>query len=140
MAYTIDWYVDRRVLEIAISGQISIDEFEQLHQDSFALVEQSSYKVHAIADLSQFDAIPANLKMLTSASNHEKNHNQGMTILVMPKVQSVIRFLITIIMQTLRLEYRICETVEEAIEVLKRVDPDLRQTMEDTPTITDNAS
>lgn len=129
MAYQIDWYINQRVLEISISGQVSIDEFEQLHLDSFALVEKSPYKVHAIADMSHFDAMPTNLKMLTSASSHEKNHNQGMTILVMPKVQSVIRFLMTVVMQTLKLEYRICETREDAIDVLQRIDADLKNEM-----------
>lgn len=140
MAYQIAWYIDQRVLEISINGQVSIDEFEQLHLDSFALVEKSPYKVHAIADMSQFDAMPTNLKMLTSASSQEKNHNQGMTILVMPKVQSVIRFLMTVVMQTLKLEYRICETREEAIDVLKRIDADLNNTMQNTVVVDGEAS
>ena len=125
MPYNISWYIKERVILIQINGKIAIDEFEQLHNESFDYVMQSQFKVHAIADLSQFEAIPTNLRMLSSATSKEKNHNQGMTVLVMPKMPSIIRFLASIIMQTLRLEYRVCETTDEAINILQRVDTEL---------------
>lgn len=125
MPYNISWYIEKRVILIEINGRIDLEEFEKLHNESFDYVMQSQFKVHAIADLSQFEAIPTNLRMLSSATSQEKNHNQGMTVLVMPKMPGVIRFIASIVMQTLRLEYRMCETVDEAINILKRVDTDL---------------
>jgi len=134
MPYQISWYVEQRVLRINIIGKIDIDEFERLHTESFSFVETSSNKVHAIVDLSQFEALPTNLRMLTSATSEEKSHNQGMTILVMPNMNGVLRFLCSVVMQTLRLEYRVCETNEQAVEILNRVDPNLRElSFIDTP-------
>jgi hypothetical protein len=125
MPYKISWYIEERVILIQINGKIAIDEFEQLHTESFDYVMQSQFKVHAIADLSQFEAIPTNLRMLSSATSKENNSNQGMTVLVMPKMPSIVRFIVSVVMQTLRLEYRVCETVDEAINILQRVDTEL---------------
>ncbi len=126
MPYEISWYVEHRVIFIKISGDIDLEEFEQLHADSFAMVENSHHKVHAIADLSEFNAAPTNLRALSAASNPEKNHNQGLTVLVAPKIAGIFTFLFSVILQTLKLEYRISETVEDAVTILKKVDVDLR--------------
>lgn len=125
MPYNMSWYVDKRVILIEIIGKIQLEEFEQLHNEAFEYVEQSPYKVHAIADMSQFEAIPTNVKLLSSASSKEKSHKQGMTVLVMPKMPGIIRFIASIILQTLRLEYRMCQTTEEAISILRNVDADI---------------
>lgn len=126
MPYQISWYIEQHVMLIEVTGTMDIEEFERLHTESFAYVTNSPFKTHAIVDLSQFAAIPTNLKMLTSATNKEKTDKQGMTVLVMPGMPSMIRFLVSIIMQTMRLEYRICETIDEAMDVLRRVDVSLR--------------
>jgi hypothetical protein len=125
MAYNISWYIENRVMLIEIVGRVDIDEFERLHNEAFDYVAKSPYKVHAIADLAQFDGIPTNFKILAAATNKEKTANQGMTILVMPKLARVIRFVASLIMQTLRLEYRMCETVDEALQILQNVDMSL---------------
>ncbi|MEL6148049.1 MAG: hypothetical protein AAFU54_12085 [Chloroflexota bacterium] len=125
MPYNISWHIQDRVMLIEISGNISVQEFEQLHRDSFEYVGQSSYKVHAIADVSDFSAAPANVRMLVSATNEEKDDRQGMTVLVAPNLPKIFGFLASVILQSLRLEYRICDTREEAIEILRRIDTDL---------------
>lgn len=122
MPYQISWYMEQHIMLIKVTGAMDIEEFTQLHTESFAYVTHSPFKTHAIVDLSQFSTIPSNLRMLTSASNSEKVDNQGMTVMVMPGMPSMIRFLVSIIMQTMRLEYRVCETIDEAVDILRRVD------------------
>ena len=122
MTYEISWYIPNRVMLIKVSGNIDLEEFECLHNEAFEYVSQSHFKVHAIADLSEFKAIPTNIRLLFSASNTEKDHKQGMTVLVQPKMPAMIRFVASLIMQTLRLEYRVCETMEDAMKILHRVD------------------
>jgi len=129
MPYEITWYIEERVLNMSISGNIELEEFERMHKESFALVEKSPYTVHAIVDLSEFDAAPTNLRMMSSASNSNKSDKQGMTVMVMPKIHGMFRFVTSVIMQTLRLEYRICQTQDDAIEILRRIDNDLRDLM-----------
>lgn len=125
MPYKLTWYVVNHVILIEITGHIDLTEFEQLHNEAFEYVANSQHKVHAIADLSQFEAVPTNLRMLSSATNKEKTHKQGMTVLVMPKMPGMIRFIVSLIMQTLRLEYRICESIDEAMSILERIDINL---------------
>ena len=125
MPYNISWHIENRVMLIEIIGTIALDEFEQLHNEAFACVTQSPHKVHAIADVSQFAASSTNLRLLMSNSNKDKDDGQGMTILVAPKIPKMLHFTASIVLQTLRLEYRICQTVDEAMGILRRIDMDI---------------
>jgi hypothetical protein len=122
MSYTISWFIEKRVMLIELSGRVELEEFERLHNEAFAYVAESPYRVHAIADLSRFEGMPTNFKMLTSATNKEKTANQGMTVLVMPKLARIIRFVGSLVMQTLHLEYRICETIDDAVQIIQHID------------------
>lgn len=122
MPYSMSWFIEKRVMLIEVSGRIDLEEFERLHKDAFAYVAESPYRVHAIADLSRFEGMPTNFRMLAAATNKEKTANQGMTVLVMPKLVRVVRFVCSLIMQTLHLEYRMCETIDEAVQIIQNVD------------------
>jgi len=126
MPYNISWSIEQRIMLIEVSGNITLEEFKQMHDESFTYLVQSPHKVHAIADLNQFEAIPTNIRMLFSATNKEKHPNQGMTVLVMPKMSGIIRFVASLIMQTLRLEYRVCENIDDALKILQRIDVDVK--------------
>ncbi len=125
MPYTISWYIEHRVILIEVSGPVSLDEFERLHSESFEYVAASSHKVHAIADISTFTAVPNNLKMLMSSAHKDKNDRQGMTVLVAPTMPRILYFLVSVLLQSLRLEYRMADTVDEAMEILRRIDAEI---------------
>ncbi len=125
MPYNIAWYIENRVMLIEVKGTIALAEFEQLHQEAFAYVAQSPHKVHAIADVSQFTATSTNLRLLTAATNKEQDDKQGMTILVAPNMPHMLHFMASIVLQTLRLEYRVCHTMAQALTILSRIDADL---------------
>lgn len=125
MPYTIDWYIDQRVLLITVDGSLELEDFHQLHDEAFSYVKASDDIVHAIADLTNFEAIPTNISALFSSSNQEKTQQQGMTVLIMPGLNGVIRFAIGLVLQGLHLEYRIAESKEQAMTILERVDTTL---------------
>lgn len=125
MPYTVSWYIENRVLLITISGRVTLEDLQALHNDSYQHVLQSSNRVHAIADLSAFEGIPTKLSGLSSVVNKEKHPNQGMTVLVLPNLNVIFRFVGGLILQTLRLEYRVCQTMDEAVDILQRVDTDI---------------
>jgi hypothetical protein len=125
MTYRISWHTPNHILYIEIIGRIAVAEFEQLHQETFAYVAASPHKVHAIADISQFETYPNNLRLLSAAAHKDQDDNQGMTVLVTPYMPRLLYFFVSVILQKLQLEYRLCQTVEEALEILRRSDPQL---------------
>jgi hypothetical protein len=120
MPYKISWY-DKRTLLIELIGEISSDDFMAMTNESFALVEAASERIDAIVDQSQAKSLPLSINTLAKNIPRNKHGNQGMSILLIPKMNSIGRFAASTLLQILGLEYRIAQSMEEADAILRKI-------------------
>jgi hypothetical protein len=120
MPYKISWY-DNRTLLIELIGVISADDFLAVTNESFALVEAASERIHGIVDQSQALSLPLSINSLARYIPRNKHPNQGMSILVIPKLNPIGRFAASTLLQILGLEYRIAQNMEEAEAILQKI-------------------
>jgi hypothetical protein len=120
MPYKISWY-DKRTLLVELIGEISSDDFIRMTNESFALVEAANERIDAIVDQSQAQSLPLNINTLSKSIPRNKNANQGMSILVIPKMNPIGRFAASTLLQILGLEYRIAQSMEEAEAILQKI-------------------
>ncbi|PJF21133.1 MAG: hypothetical protein CUN56_12645 [Phototrophicales bacterium] len=125
MPYDLSWYIEKRVMMIYLTGHITTEELYEMTDETRVLLEQGEGKVHALVDYSQAESIPRSLSTLVNEIKREKDPKQGITILIMPKTNKMMQFVANIMMQVIGLEFRQVQTMDEALNTLRRVDPTL---------------
>jgi hypothetical protein len=120
MPYKISWY-NKRTMLVELLGEISSEEFAAMTNASFALVEAANERIDAIVDQSQAQSLPLNINTLARNIPRNKHGNQGMTILLIPKLHQLGRFVGSTLLQILGLEYRIAQSMEEADAILQKL-------------------
>lgn len=119
MPYQISWHNPNTML-IELSGDVSPEDFLNITSESFALVEAANEKIDAIIDQSQAKTLPLNLRVLVDSVPRNRHPNQGMTVMLIPKMNQLGRFAASTLLQILGLEYRIAQTMEEAEAILQK--------------------
>jgi len=120
MPYKISWY-NKRTMLVELLGEISSEEFLTMTNESFELVQAATERIDAIVDQSQAEALPRSINTLVKSIPRNKHANQGMTILLIPKMNQLGRFAASTLLQILGLEYRIAQSMEEADAILQKL-------------------
>ena len=88
MPYKISWHSSTTML-VELLGDISPDDVKMMTNESFALVETASERIDAIVDQSQATSLPLSLKTLLNSIPRNHSPLQGMTILLIPKMNQM---------------------------------------------------
>jgi hypothetical protein len=119
MPYQISWH-NPTTMFIELTGELSEDEILAMTNESFALVEAATEKIDAIIDQSQLISMPRSLNALFKSIPRNRNPHQGITILLIPKMNQLGRFAASTMLQILGLDYRIVQTIEEAENLIQK--------------------
>jgi hypothetical protein len=106
---------------IQVIGIVTHEELTAITNESFVLVEQTENRVHAIVDQSALESMPKSLKSLSDSFPRNSRANQGITVLVIPDMNRFGKFIGSVLMQLVGLEYRIVNTMEEAEFLLQSI-------------------
>src|SRR5688500_4376200 len=118
MPYQISWH-NPSTMFIALVGELKEDEILAMTNESFLLVEAATEKIDAIIDQSQLISMPRSLNALFKSIPRNRHSNQGITILLIPKMNQLGRFAASTMLQVLGLDYRIVQNLEEAEKLLQ---------------------
>ena len=124
MPYDISWLVEDRVMMIHLMGDLTIEALSTMTDESFELVRNSAYKVHAIVDHSAVTSMPNLIRLITDVPRN-RHKNQGITINIMPDMKSLNKFMTTSLMQVIGLEQRFATDLDEAKRIIQKIDPDM---------------
>ena len=119
--YTISWHRENRVLYMKLEGQVAADELIKMEVEAFEIIKNATGVIHAIVDM----RLIANASSLNSAFANMKrsNHpNQGISVIVLPSINRIAKFITSTMMQVLHLQFRLCESMEEAEAIIEKVD------------------
>ncbi|MEO0563089.1 MAG: hypothetical protein AAF125_13355 [Chloroflexota bacterium] len=133
MPHTIEWQIPDRLLLIQVYGHMTTDEPELITDTAFAMVTTAKHTVHAIVDLKHLEHFPMSLNLITTKRTQNRHPNQGLTLLVHPNINPVLRYVMETIFRAGRWEYAIVRSVDEAMALLNKRDKHI-------PTVDEGAS
>jgi hypothetical protein len=105
---------------VELIGDLSEAEILSMTNESFLLVEAATETIHAIIDQSKLISMPRSLNALFKSIPRNRHPNQGITIMVIPKMNHLGRFAGSTLLQILGLDYRIVQSFEEAEKLLEK--------------------
>lgn len=123
MPYEIAWYTEQRVMSIRLYGSVTLDDMERMTQESIDYVTNGSGPVHAIVSQYDVESMPHNLPALLKSMKPRRQPNSGFTVVVTKN--PVTRFLGSALFQAVGLEMRTAATFEDALAILRNIDPTL---------------
>jgi hypothetical protein len=123
MPYKMTWLIDRRVLHIVIEGELSGDTIRELVAQSRKMTDEGIKPVHAIADTTHAHSIPKHIPMILKEYGGVSPQDTGFTVII--ATSPVTRFLAQALLRLLRLEIRFGADIDDALNILHRVDSTL---------------
>ena len=123
MPYENGWYIERRVIFQRIYGDVTLADLEKNLHETNELLEAGISPIHVMCDVREISKFPMNINQLKDLYQMAPNPNAGFTILL--SSSSVLRFFLSIIVQIVKTDYKMVNTDEEALELLRRIDPTL---------------
>lgn len=120
MPYKITWHTENHIMLVELIGKVTEDELTAITNESFEMVQQSNNRVHAIVDQSTVESMPKSLQALSNSMPRNRSENQGITVLIVPKMNRFGRFVSSMTLQLIGLEYRIVESIQEAEALLQK--------------------
>lgn len=123
MPYAMDWVIDKRVMRIVIAGELDSEMIHTMVEDSRRMTNEGISPIHAIADATRAESIPKYINQIIKEFKDIQPEDSGFTIIIANN--SVTRFFAQMLLRVLRLEVRFAIDMEEALNILRRVDTTL---------------
>lgn len=123
MPYAMDWIIDKRVMQIVIAGELDSEMIHAMVEDSRRMTDEGNSPIHAITDATRAESIPKYINQIIKEFKDVKPADSGFTIIIANS--SVTRFFAQMLLRVLRLEVRFAADMEEAMDILRRVDTTL---------------
>jgi hypothetical protein len=123
MPYENGWYVGNRIAFQRIYGNVTIEDLQQNLQSTLVLIDTGTPPVHVISDLREIVKFPMNVNQLKEVFQLPERPNMGWTVIITNN--ALLRFFTSIIVQIARTNYKIVTSYEDAVDLLRRIDPTL---------------
>lgn len=120
----ISWYQDERIVLARFEGDQSIEDITQVNTTITEMIKTGKPRVHMIVDTSKMGSIPLKLSQLAAVNAYLREPNLG-TIVTIGMDNVLIRFLASMVSQIAHIELKTVSTMDEAVDVLKRLDQTL---------------
>lgn len=125
MPYQTRWLVEGKVVLTEFSGNIDIEDLLENDKDLYRMVTEGEAPVHIICLASEVDKFPKQIaKINQSAEPYLRNEAMGWFVLV-GLDNRLIRFIGSTVAQVTKLKMKQTDSLEEAVGVLKKIDPRL---------------
>lgn len=127
MPYEVRWYEQDRVIQTVITGDITIPELEAMRDELINdYLTQGQAPIHIISDARQMAKFPSQPLVVMRLTEPWLRHpNMGWAIVV-GKTNPMLNFLAAAVTNLLHVNYRMTNSVEEAVETLETLDRSLK--------------
>lgn len=126
MPYELSWLLDKRIIHLRAFDILTAQEYQSAADELLLMFSDGIAPVHVIVDhldVQEIKLSPTILKELIFPNQHEAS---GWTILVSPS--KLATFSISMITQLNKVAIRTCDSLEEAMSILQRVDQSILET------------
>lgn len=127
MPYSISWFVENRAVLVTLTDAVTVEEMMEygsvLHDD---YLEKGQAPIHLVVDLNHMTGFPTQVMAVKRASQAYLNHPALGWAIFVGIHNPLLSFVANTVSQTLRIKSQQAKTLEEALEKLKRIDPQLK--------------
>lgn len=124
MAYLIQWHIPQRVLQIKLSGEVSLQDMVKMIDETHTYVNSGQAPVHILIDATDYANTPVNFQEISKIAPTMGNPNTGWWVLINPG--KMMWFTSTILSKLLGVKIKTSNSLEEALLILERVDLSLQ--------------
>jgi len=125
MAVQSRWLVQGQVIITDLVGDLSLEDIQTGSQQVVDLLNESELdKVHIIGNQTEMGSIPISLKLFTEAAGFMR-HPKLDWFMMYPSENQFARFMASMTSNLAGINHRQVATLEEALTVLTRLDPNL---------------
>jgi hypothetical protein len=127
MAYTIEWYIPDRILNIQFGSELSLEDISKLDSDirsHFSALSDSPHKIHLIADLSTLRKIPISSQEIRKRLGTMRHANAGTSVLYDAK--AIIALILRAVLPFVQPYVYYAQDIESALTILLNNDPSLQ--------------
>jgi hypothetical protein len=127
MQYQLQWLIEKRVIFLSISGDVSLKDLADLMQSSQAMLESGTANIHVIVSIAQVGQIHLGIKDLVFFF---RNEAKAVTIegwnLVYGEANSLVKMMSEIAFQATGAKHRWLNTLEDCQQFLYEMDASLQ--------------
>lgn len=124
MDYKTSWLIENEVVLMTPLGNLSIPDGVKMLQSASALIDQSPHeKVAVIADITKLTSSQRSVVEIFRMYKENRSPKWGFTVIIGEK--DLKRIIAQAVLQTARVDVRFAKTINEALQVLYRVNPAL---------------
>jgi hypothetical protein len=127
MSYELKWYVPQRVVFVDNHDSLTVEQLGNFVADiTRDFLDHGTPPIHVISDLTKMSTFPTQLGQVNTMAKDFMGHpNMGALILINTSNNPLVRFIGSVVSQITGVEFYIVKNFEDAVERLKRLDPNL---------------
>jgi hypothetical protein len=133
MSFRLEWIYAKRVIYGYASGELTFEDALEGSKTYLLMVEEGTPFIHSILDIRHVDKFPT-LSRVRSSMTGKMSSKEGWMIII--GGNPALRFIASVVMQIFNYRFRMVETPEEAVALLKKYDDTLRDAVIELPEIT----
>lgn len=120
------WLIENRIVYFELFGDVSVEEIAEVSAKFIEMMESSdSMFVHALHDATHLDKLPKSIGALSGATREAWQHPKtGWTVAFNVK-NPILAYIGNMMSRIFQTRYRIVSSKQEALALLKSVDPTL---------------
>lgn len=126
MAREVKWYLEDYILSVTHTGKFTADDATTIINECMVYFNNAAYPIHVVVNHSETESLTSDLHKITKirelALPFFTHPNLGMMIAYGIE-NRLIRFFATMAGQLSKREYRLVDTLDDAIEIIQRNDP-----------------
>lgn len=125
MPYTVNWYLDKRIILANLWDDVTVDEYNEMAQmvEDMLTIGNDPY-VHCIINMANIGNSPTRLVELQSALKPMLSHPQlGWSLPIMSDETQ--RYLVVMLSKIYQVRWREMKSIEEALQFLAQMDQTL---------------
>lgn len=130
MGLTINWIIEKRIINFRVDGTISAEELRSGSQQMGEMLSESGEKlVHVLFDLSTAQAAPMPMGIINTSVRPFMAHPQLGWMVAYGTQNSIVRMMASVVSQVFRARFRSSVDFNEAVRTLQSLDaslPDLQ--------------
>ena len=126
MPISISWIIEDKLLMVKMIGEVTMEELNDLTQNSLDILSQSAGEVHhQIIDLSETTKLPSHIKEIGDLTRPVNEHEAMGWVIMFGIKNQLLKFIATMATQLSRGKVKVVDSYDDALDTLKRVDAQL---------------
>ena len=126
MAYSVDWYIHNRILNVRFIDYIDDNDMAGVNAEVIDHLDGLQNKAHLVVDLRGLKKYPTNVRHIKDFTEYLRHPNMGFVI-ALGIDNPLMRFFATVIPQVVGIDFRSAKEMDEALAILRRVDTTLTE-------------